>query len=147
MKALVDAVVAKIQNTSNLALFAGVSPDGIAGPFGDIAPERTNPPYMTLKQIPGLPLQHGYGANYTELVQLQFDCQDFDRDTAIANAEALCNVFDVLPSLTLAGGQITRKPIRKEAVKVLTEQIAGTGQRMYHAISVYTFKVQRTKGS
>lgn len=145
MQRLVNAIVSTFHNNSTLSAFQGLI-NNASGPYYGLAPENTPFPYVTFTTVPGLANWQGFGANYGARAQIQFTVVGPDLDTVGTNTEALCNVFDGLGSLTLAGGEICRKPLRIEEPRFLTLGIDGKGRRIYSGIAQYRFVVQRVRG-
>jgi|GEM_PF-6318283 len=141
MKALLDAIVAKCKATSAIAAFSGTG-----GPFWDIAPEATSEPFMVITQIGGTENKLGFASGaYVEPVQIQFAVYAVGAAVAAGHAETLCNTFDALTSLTVTGGT-SRRPLRRQPVRLAADEVDGNGKRIYQASVVYDFCVQRTLG-
>lgn len=142
MQRLANAVIALIRANATLAAFAGA-----AGPYWGIAPEKTALPYIVITQVPGLENQQGFSPKYIARAQLQFAIRTDDLDDTADYTETFAAVFDAITSLTLAGGEKSRKPIRTEEPLYRQEPINQNGQRVYAGIVQYRFMVQRTRGA
>jgi len=119
---------------------------GAAGPYLDIAPEGTDFPYVTYTVIGGLPNWQGFTTTYVARCHLQFTLRDVVADTVATNTELVASKLDVLGSLTMTDGELTRRPIRIEEPRFVAEPIDENGQRVYAGILEYRFNVQRTRG-
>lgn len=146
MQRLVNAIVTTFHNNATLSAFQGLIANA-SGPYYGLAPENTPFPYTTLYTIPGLTNQQGFGTGYIARAQVQFSVFGPNLDTVATNTEALCAAFDSLSSLTLAGGEVCRKPIRMEDPKFLALAVDGQGNRIYSGVVQYRFNVQRTRGA
>ena len=143
MQRLLNALVGWLQASSNsMSAFIGIH-----GPYLDVAPEGTPFPFMVYTVIPGTPNWQGFDSTYAARAHLQFSLWDVIADTVATNTEFLASKLDVLGSLTLAGNEYTRKPIRIEEPRYMAGPIEGTGQRAYGGILEYRFNVQRTRGA
>jgi hypothetical protein len=147
MQRLANAVFAFIRANATIAAFAGVAPGGAVGPFLDLAPAGTLFPYMVISQIPGMPNTQFFGTAYVGRVHLQFKIIGPSLETVAGHCETFCTIFDAIASLTLTGGEVTRKPLRMEEPRFIHEPIAGDGSRIYSGIIQYRFAVQRARGS
>jgi hypothetical protein len=142
MQRLLTALVSWFQNTAN----GMTSLVGASGPFLDVAPEGTDFPYMTYTVIGGLPNWQGFDTTYAARCHLQFTLRGLVDTTVATNTELVASKLDVLGSLPLTDGEITRKPIRIEEPRIVAEPIDEDGQRVYAGILEYRFNVARVRG-
>ncbi len=148
MQRLANAIVSKFHGNATLSAFQGYSTlTNGSGPFFELAPARTPLPYVTYGNVPGLPNNQGFSSIYGARSQIQFTVRGADLDVVMTNTEALCKVFDTTSSLSLAGGEICRKPVRIEEPRFMPAGIDENGSQIYAGIAQYRFAVQRTRGA
>ncbi len=122
------------------------------GPFLNLAPEAKGSsgpqiPYVTIQTFANdsdLAFYSGVGGQYTGKPMLRFQVWDFSNNTAMTNAETLCQKLDLLHRLSLGGGEKIMTIIRRKAPQSIPQPVGKDGRRVYVWYVDYDFTVQRT---
>lgn len=118
------------------------------GPFLDVAPEdmHNSFPYMTFNIIGPGNLDQGFANVYAEKPVIRFHFYDTDPQVIGYNVEYFCARFDLQPIINLNGMDQVRSIIRREPPQLVADTINENGQRVYHWVVAYEFRVVRIKG-
>lgn len=116
------------------------------GPFLGVAPETVNAQNYMVYDILNQSMNLGFGgvgASYTERPILRFHLYDTDADTLATNLETFTAAMDVAPPSELGCSVV----LRKDNPVLLTEPVGRKGERVFHAMTVYEFWINRNKGT
>lgn len=114
------------------------------GPFLGVAPETVKTFPYVVYDILGQAMDLGFGgvgSSYGEKPIIRFHLYDEDPDQLATNLEVFTGRMDVVAP-SLIGCSVV---LRKDNPTMLTEPVGKTGKRVFHAMTVYEFWVNRVK--